>query len=121
MRIYDSGRSKGKQVSDFGSRDVTISTVMSSRAWHVATLRLAPNGVLGAHKLATDQLLIIMAGSAKVTGDKNMRVDVTPGIAVFWNKDEVHEVQAGSEGLSAVLIEGDKLHREILMPVRKVT
>ncbi len=121
MRVYDSGLSKGKRIDSFGSRDVTISTVMSSKKWHVATLQLGPNGTLGEHKLATDQLLIIMAGSAKVTGDKNARVDVTPGVAVFWNKDEIHGVQAGSGGLSAVLIEGDKLHRELLMPLRKVT
>ena len=121
MRIYDAGLSSGKQVQDFGSKDAKFSTVMSSRMWHVATLQLEPNGVLGAHKVATDQLLIVMGGRARVTGDNVKGVDVVPGVAIFWNRNEVHEVRAGSDGLVAVVIEGDKLHRELMMPVRKVT
>ncbi len=121
MQIYDSGASRGKRIEEFGSHGVSMSTLMNARAWHVAMVELEPSGVLGAHKLITDQLLIVIQGSGRVSGGGGRLVDVAPGSAVFWNRGEVHETHAGAEGLVGIVIEGDRLERTLTMPIRKVT
>jgi quercetin dioxygenase-like cupin family protein len=121
MQVYDTGLNKGKRIQDFGSTGVTISTLISSRAWHVALLQLEPNGLLGAHKVATDQLMILVQGSARVSGDTGDPVDIVPGSAPFWNRGERHEIRAGSKGGLAVIVEGDKLAQALMMTIRKVT
>jgi quercetin dioxygenase-like cupin family protein len=121
MRVYDTGLRKGKQIQEFGSTGVTISTLVSSRTWHIALLQLEPNGLLGAHKVATDQLMILVQGSARVSGDTGDPVDIIPGTAAFWNRGERHETRAGSQGCLAVVVEGDKLSQGLMMAIRKVT
>lgn len=121
MQIYDSGTGRGKHIQEFGSKGVTMATLMNARAWHVAAVQLEPNGVLGAHKLVTDQLLIVVEGSGRVSSGGGHPVDIAPGSAVFWNKDEVHETHAGEEGLVGILIEGDRLGRALTMSIKKIT
>jgi len=121
MQVYDTGLNKGKHIQDFGSTGVTISTLISSRTWHVALLQIEPNGLLGAHKVATDQLMILVQGNARVSGDTGDPVDIVPGSAPFWNRGERHEVRAGSKGCLAVIVEGDKLAQSLMMTIRKVT
>ena len=121
MRVYDTGLKKGKHIQDFGSTGVTVSTLISNRAWHVALLQLEPNGLLGAHMIATDQLMILVQGSARVSGDSGDPVDIVPGSAPFWNRGERHEIRAGSQGCLAVIVEGDKLSESLAMAIRRVT
>ena len=121
MRVYDTGLSKGKRIQDFGSSGARISTLVSAKAWHIAMLQLEPNGVLGAHKVATDQLLIVVQGSARVVGDDEQAVDIIPGSAAFWNRNEAHKTRAGAKGLLAIIVEGDKLAQALAMSIRRVT
>jgi quercetin dioxygenase-like cupin family protein len=121
MQVYDTGLNKGKQIQDFGSTGVRISTLISSRTWHVALLKLEPHGLLGAHKVATDQLVIFVQGSARISGDDGNAVDIVPGAAAFWNRGERHETRAGSQGCLAVVVEGDKLAQSLMMSIRRVT
>jgi quercetin dioxygenase-like cupin family protein len=121
MQVYDTGLNKGKKIQEFGSTGVTMSTLINSRAWHVALMKLEPNGLMGAHKVATDQLVVFVQGSARVSGEDGNAVDIVPGAAAFWNRGERHETRAGSQGCLAVVIEGDKLAQSLMMTIRRVT
>ena len=120
-RVYDTGLTKGRQIQDFSSRGARVTTLVSAKTLHIALLQLAPEGLLGAHKVATDQLLIAVQGNARVSGDDNKPVDIVPGSAAFWNKEERHEIRAGADGMLAVIVEGDQLARSLAMSIRKVT
>ena len=121
MQIYDSGTKRGKQVQEFGSTGVKMAALMNARAWHIVAVQLDPGGVLGAHKATEDQVLIVVEGSGRVSSGGGKPVDVAPGSTVFWNQGEVHETRAGDQGLTAILVEGEKLERTLSMPVKKIT
>ncbi len=121
MQVYDTGLNKGKRIQDFGSTGVRISTLITLRAWHIALLQIEPDGVLGAHKVATDQLMIVVQGGARVSGDDSDAIDIVPGTAAFWNRGERHETRAGSKGCLAIVVEGDKLANGLAMSIRRVT
>ena len=121
MRVYDTGLNKGRRIQDFGSTGARISTLISTKTWHVALLQLEPAGLLGAHKVATDQLMVIVQGSVRVSGEDGNAIDIVPGAAAFWNRNEVHETRAGSKGCIAIIVEGDKVGQGLAMAIRKVT
>lgn len=121
MRIYDTGPSTGKRFHESGSAGARIATLVSEKNWHVALLELEPNGVLGAHKTDIDQLLVIVQGSARVSSKGERGLDVIPGSAVFWSRGEEHETRAGARGLVAIIVEGDRLERNLMMPRKRIS
>ena len=121
MRLYDTGPKTGKRIQEPGSTGARIATLVSERNWHVAMLELEPNGKLGEHKTETDQLLVIVQGAARVSSEGERPLDVTPGTAVFWNRGEQRAVQAGARGLIALIVEGSKLERNLMMPHKRVS
>ncbi len=121
MRIYDASIKRGKRIQGFGSAGATVATLISHKNWYVATLELEPNGVLGDHRTSQDQLVIIVQGAARVSSEKEKPVDVAPGTAVFWTRGEAHEMRAGSKGLTAIVIEGDRLEQSLMMSRKRVT
>lgn len=121
MRIYDTGPKTGRRVQEPGTTGARIATLVSERDWHVALLELEPNGTLGAHKTETDQLLIIVQGAARVSSEEDRPLDATPGSAVFWNRGEQRAIKAGAAGLVAIIVEGDRLERNLMMPRKRVS
>ena len=121
MRIYDTGPTTGKRVQEPGTTGARIATLVSERDWHVALLELEPNGALGAHRTETDQLLIVVQGAARVSSESDRPLDAAPGSAVFWNRGERRQVQAGANGLVGIIVEGDRLERNLMMPRKRVS
>lgn len=120
MRIYDFTPAKGRRADGFGSSGATLSRITTGpRSWQTIALFLEPNGVLGAHKSISDQLLVVVHGSGRVSTGESKPVYVEPGSAVFWRGGEQHETRAGEEGLTAVIIEGEGLAKVITMPLRR--
>jgi quercetin dioxygenase-like cupin family protein len=121
MRIYDTGPNTGKRLQEPGTHGARVATLVNERDWHVALLELEPNGALGAHRTETDQLLVVVQGSARVSSEGDRPVDAAPGSAIFWNRGEQRAIRAGAEGLVGVIVEGDRLERNLMMPRKRVT
>ncbi len=120
MRLYSFDFSKGRRIEAYDSSGVVISGLVSDpRTGLIAAISLEPEGVLGAHKAAEDQLFVVLQGYGKVSGEDVHGVEVTPGSAIFWRKGEMHGVRAGAEGLTAIVVEGERVSRSITMTPRR--
>jgi quercetin dioxygenase-like cupin family protein len=106
VRVYTLGASHA--IDRFGSEGATVQHV--ARPIHRAqlvTITLEPNGVLGRHPAAVDQLFVVMSGYGSVSGGDGARVAIRAGMAAFWSAGEEHETRADDEGLTAVVLEGE--------------
>ncbi|MBN1248131.1 MAG: cupin [Anaerolineae bacterium] len=120
MRIFSFNQIQGRSIKAFDSAGATIASVTKGpRSWQVIALYLEPNGVLGNHKEVSDQLMLVAQGTAEVSSEGRSSIGVAQGDAVLWRSGEAHEVRAGSEGLMAIIWEGDELGRHISMPARR--
>jgi quercetin dioxygenase-like cupin family protein len=107
MRIYRFGPDAGRPVKQYNSRGVVFSPIVQeAEQAHVGCMYLEPNGIIGRHEATMDQLLLVVDGSATVSGAETQAVEVVPGCAVFWERGEMHETRAGAGGLVAVVLEG---------------
>lgn len=116
MRKYSFAASEGHRVSQYGSVGAVVSPILADpEGWHVVGMHLEPEGVLGAHEAAADQLFLVVGGGGAVSGEGTAPVPVGPGAAVLWTEGETHETRAGPEGLSAIVIEGVGLASAIVL------
>ncbi|AKU18912.1 hypothetical protein VV02_13630 [Luteipulveratus mongoliensis] len=90
----------------FSSKGFQVAGVGKFEPAHVAVLTLGPDGLIGRHPAVGEQLLVVLTGSARVSGADGATAIVSPGRAVLWHADEEHETEAGSEGLTALVVEG---------------
>ena len=86
---------------------------------HISCLHLEASGLIGSHDAVSDQLLLVVQGSGVVTGEELQVVAIEPGCAVFWHQGEVHETRAQENGLTAIVIEGQKLNPAEVMKLLK--
>ena len=121
MRIYDTGPTTGRRLKERGTIGARMATLVSERDWHVALLELEPKGSLGTHRTTSDQLLIIVQGTARVSTEGDRPLDAAQGSAVFWNRGEQRAVQAGDDGLVGIIVEGDRLERNLMMPRKRIS
>lgn len=108
MLILHFDKQQGRLVEAHGSQGATIVHLLRNVRSFVVTLYLEPDGVLGMHPAAANQLLLVVAGSGEArAGDQVTNLSV--GTGVLWQQGEAHETRAGKDGLTAVVIEGDDL------------
>lgn len=81
------------------------------------SMHLEPHGVLGRHAAHMDQLLMVVKGSGVVSGAEEKTVRVETGRAAFWRQGELHEARAGESGLTAIVIEAERLDPERCSPL----
>jgi quercetin dioxygenase-like cupin family protein len=118
VRIYRFGRDAGRPVERYGSQGVLFSPIVhGAEQASVGCMYLEPNGIIGRHEAAMDQLLLVVDGGATVSGAETQAVEVVPGCAVFWERGERHETRAGPGGLVAVVLEGRGYDPGCSMPV----
>jgi quercetin dioxygenase-like cupin family protein len=110
MLIYDCSPAAGRAIEKFGSRGAKVSPVLRDAVpLHIACLHLEAGGRLGTHEATVDQLLLVVRGGGVVTGEEAQPTEVGPGCAVFWRGGETHETRAGEEGMTAIVVEGERL------------
>jgi quercetin dioxygenase-like cupin family protein len=96
----------GRPVPDFGSRDFAIAPIAG--AAHSSLVTLGPQGRIGRHPAAVDQLFFVLSGDAVVSGDDGEPVTVRPGQVASWRAGETHETRSDA-GLVALVLEADGL------------
>jgi quercetin dioxygenase-like cupin family protein len=118
MKIYNFAPAVGHPITEHGSHGVTLTRVLAAAAVdYLAFFYLEPYGVIGRHKAANNQLLLIVGGDAVVAGEDRQAAAIGPGDAVFWRQGEEHETRAGAGGITAVVMEGsDLIEAGVLRP-----
>ncbi|MDX8345051.1 cupin [Rossellomorea sp. YZS02] len=112
MKIYSFKQNTGKSIQKFNSQNVTIHPLLKpDEPFQIGYFYLEANSVLGMHPAMCDQLLMITSGSGWVRIEGEDKIEVEPGMAVFWQKGEMHE--SGSDtGMTAIVAEGSRLDPE---------
>ena len=117
MKIFRFDPEVGKEIEQFGSVKAIISKVLHLDAKaEINAIYLHPNGKIGRHQAATQQLFLLVDGDGWVRGESDGEQAVREGQAILWEKDEWHE--SGTErGMTAVIIEGENVDPVELMPL----
>lgn len=107
MRVIDLRAVETRPIQQFGSEGYSLGTLGVLRPGHVAYLTLEPGGVVGRHPAVGTQVLVVLSGSARVSGGAGgVPAQVEPGLAVMWEPGEDHETRT-DEGLTALVLEGE--------------
>ena len=108
MRILNFKKEQGKSIHDHDSQGASVVHLLQNTPTFVVTIYLEPGVVLGVHTATADQLFLVVAGSGQALAGEE-RCQLSPGTAVLWQSGEEHETRAGSQGLTAVVVEGKGL------------
>jgi GrpB-like predicted nucleotidyltransferase (UPF0157 family) len=92
-------------IDHFGS-DFRIGplTGLDSRV-RVQVMHLPPDGLIGRHPTAVQQLFAVVVGEADVSGDDGAVRTIGPGYAALWEIGEEHETRS-APGCTAICVEG---------------
>ncbi|WP_026690427.1 cupin domain-containing protein [Alteribacter aurantiacus] len=117
MKIYTFVKETGKHVTQFDSDFVMSRIVVTDSETRIGCMHLGTAGVIGGHVAAADQLLLIVSGKGKVSGQENEWVDVHSGDAVYWQVSEWHETRSET-GMTAIVVEAEELYPGRFMNVK---
>ncbi len=118
MRLYQFSPAAGREITQYGSYGAVLARVLRNAGpVAIACFYLEPKGVIGRHPTVGAQLLLVMSGSAAVSGADSAVAQARPGTAVYWQAGEVHETHAGPAGLVAIVVEGAALDPADAMPL----
>ena len=105
MRIIDLESLPGREIAQFDSLGFAVAPLGVLTPGHVSILRLKPGGVIGRHPSVGTQVLVVVEGSASVSGASGEYAKIRAGQAAVWSPGEDHETRSET-GLTAVAIEG---------------
>jgi mannose-6-phosphate isomerase-like protein (cupin superfamily) len=103
MRIVEVSAVQPRTVDKFGSRGLTMGTLCPDA--HVTAATLKPDGFIGRHRAVVDQCLVVIEGSATVSGEDGSIVAIEAGQAALWEAGENHETRT-QDGVRVLIIEG---------------
>lgn len=106
MRILELGALPHRALDAHGSSGFQVGAFGITAEAHLVMVRLAPRGWIGRHPAAGRQLLVVMDGTAIVSGGDGVDVEIGPGQAAAWEPGELHATRSLG-GLTAMVVEGD--------------
>src|SRR3990170_6378432 len=110
MEIHSFSTSVAKRIDQYHSKAFSYTEIVKLDGhYRIGCAWLGSDGLIGEHPAGQEQLLLVVAGSALVSGTQASSVEVGPGSAVLWNAGEVHKTRAGEAGLVAIIVQGDGL------------
>jgi quercetin dioxygenase-like cupin family protein len=115
MRVTKSGQLRNHAIDEHGSSGALVTHLASRRgSWSVVQIRLEPGGVVGTHTAGQDQLFSVVSGGGFVHGVGSEPVLLAERNTVLWASGQEHETTTRSEGLVAIVVEGDSLAETLL-------
>lgn len=117
MEFYKFNQASGKKITKFNSDFIMSRVIQTNKPTNIGCMHLDKNGIVGYHQAATSQLLLVLNGKGHVRNESDEYIEVEPGDAVFWRKDEWHETKTDL-GLTAIVIESEELDPALFMPER---
>lgn len=116
MKLFRFDPKIGKNVNGYDSKGFIVSRVVHPFSEAVINCAyLSPGGVIGYHQATVDQLFLVVDGVGWVRGETAERSSIHTGQAAYWTKGEWHE-SGTSDGMTAIIIECERLEPEKLMP-----
>jgi quercetin dioxygenase-like cupin family protein len=106
MRILSLAAVPRRQIDAHGSKGFTVGALGLTADAHLVVVRLRPGGVIGRHRAAGTQVLLVVDGDAVVSGGDGEPREIDPGQAAVWDTGEEHETRSVG-GLTAFVVEGD--------------
>jgi quercetin dioxygenase-like cupin family protein len=106
MRIVSLTAVPRREVDTYGSKGFTVGGLGLTADAHLVVIRLRAGGVVGRHRAAGTQVLLVVDGDAVVTGRDGEPREIGPGQAAVWDSGEEHETRS-TGGLTAFVVEGD--------------
>ncbi|MFI7546858.1 cupin domain-containing protein [Actinoplanes sp. NPDC049599] len=104
MEILDFRQVAGRPVQAHGSAGVVAQAVLSGDGGAVTVLHVDAGGEIGRHPAPVDQLLVVVAGQARVQGGDGTWAGIGAGQAVVWRAGEEHTTRTDA-GLTALVVE----------------
>ena len=120
MEFYRFDKEVGKNITHYNSNFIMSRIVKTEKTTQIGCMHLEPNGVVGFHQAVVPQLLVVVNGEGWVRGDSDLRVNISCGDAVYWDKGEGHETSTDT-GLTAIVIESEELRPSEFMQVGRQT
>jgi len=102
----DAFGSRGVMINhpvDPASGEVSPALLRSSGPAHVVTAVLEPGGKIGRHPATGTQLLMVVSGELRISGDDDQVVELGSGQAVLFEPGEQHESVAGTAVTLAIM------------------
>ncbi len=101
-------REGGRKVTHYDSTAFTHFRVGHAGASVVSCLELGAGGVIGRHPAAGPQLLVVVEGAGRVSGDDGVERSIAAGEAACWEGGEEHETRT-DDGLVAIVLEAESV------------
>lgn len=99
-------------ITDYGSTGAGILPLArfndQAGRVHVAFIYLEAGGLFGRHPSVGEQLLLLIEGTAEVSGDNGEATSIAAGYGAYWHAGEWHETRTAT-GLVAFVIEAGQL------------
>jgi len=119
MRILRFDGEVSREISQYGSVGLRLAPLaFGAGDIHVACMRLAPGGFVGAHQAASQQLFAVTQGAGWVQGGERAdatadsiegeRQPIREGYAALWEAGEWHAAGTATS-MTALVIEGPTL------------
>ncbi|HJF32317.1 MAG TPA: cupin [Sporosarcina psychrophila] len=117
MKLYRFDKEEGKKVAHFNSNFIMSRLLKTEKTTQIGCMHLEANGIVGFHQAVVPQLILIVNGGGWVRGDDNLKVNITVGDAIYWEKGEGHETTTDT-GLIAIVIESEELAPSDFMTIK---
>lgn len=115
MKLLRFDAEVGRSMPHFDSTNIVMTHLFSGNA-HVICAYIAPEGVIGYHQAAANQLFCVVKGSGWVRNETSERLPISEGQAAYWQASEWHE--SGSEtGMTVMIIESESDLSARLIPL----
>jgi quercetin dioxygenase-like cupin family protein len=102
MKVF---RFPAMDIGRFGSRFSMTHILRIDSGVQAGWAQLPPGGLIGRHRAAGNQLLLVVAGQARVSGDDDAPRTVCAGEGAYWTQGEEHETSS-KDGMMAFVLEG---------------
>ncbi|TJY43970.1 cupin domain-containing protein [Cohnella pontilimi] len=109
MKIFQCTTDTAREIAAFGSRNLSMARILNSEeSLHVGCMFIGPEGLVGRHQAACEQLFLVVQGEGVVKGGDGNEMPIQAGYAAFWEEGEWHESKS-ERGMTVIVFEARKL------------
>ena len=105
MRLLPTASAPWEHIDRYSSRRATTTRLADgSGEAHAHMVRIDAGGLIDRHDAGFGQLWIVVDGSGWVAGERDRRIEVSPGDVAFFERGERHS-KGSDTGMTAVMIQ----------------
>lgn len=117
MHLFRFDPEVGNSITHFNSQNIRMSHLFSgANGIHIIVAYIQPDGVIGYHQAASNQLFCVIKGSGWVRDEHSERITISEGQAAYWKVGEWHE-SGSPTGMTVLILESEADLSENLAPL----